>query len=62
VPSTARRNPDHEGPHQTADDQPPLDAEHIEELVSEGLFLSSLAPRAGPVVGELNGAVVDFVP
>ena len=42
--------------------QPALDAEHVEELVLEGLFLGSLAPRVGPVVGEPNGAVVDFVP
>jgi hypothetical protein len=42
--------------------QPPLDAEHVEELVPEGLFLGSLAPRAGPIVRELNGAVADFVP
>ena len=42
--------------------QPALDAEHVEELVPEGLFLGSLAPRAGPVMRELNGAVADFVP
>jgi hypothetical protein len=36
--------------------QPPRNAEHIEELVPEGLFLGGLAARAGPVVGELNGA------
>ena len=42
--------------------QPALDAEHIEELVPEGLFLRGLAPRAGPVVRKLNGAVADFVP
>ena len=42
--------------------QPALDAEHVEELVPEGLFLGGLAPRAGPVMGELDGAVADFVP
>jgi hypothetical protein len=40
----------------------PLEAEHVEELVPEGLFLGGLAPRAGPVMGELNGAVANFVP
>jgi len=49
-------------PPSRASDQPPLDAEHIEELVPEGLFLGSLAPCAGPIVRELNGAVADFVP
>src|ERR1035441_3073578 len=42
--------------------QPALDAEHVEELVPEGLFLGSLTPRAGPVMSELDGAVADFVP
>jgi hypothetical protein len=42
--------------------QPALDAEDVEELVPEGLFLGDLAARAGPVMGELDGAVADFVP
>jgi hypothetical protein len=34
---------------------PGLDAAHVEAPVPEGLFLGRLAPRAGPVVGALNG-------
>ena len=41
--------------------QPELDAEHVEELVPKGLFLGSLAPRARPIMRELNSAVADFV-
>src|ERR1019366_133312 len=37
--------------------QPALDAQHIEELVPEGLFLGGLPQRAGPVMRELDGAV-----
>jgi len=44
-----------------AGDEPALEAEDIEELIPEGLFLGGLAPRAGPVMGKLDGAVADFV-
>jgi hypothetical protein len=39
-----------------------VSTEHIEELVPEALFLGGLAPSAGPVMRELNGAVADFIP
>lgn len=38
------------------------DAEDVEELVPEGLFVGLLAGRARPLAGERERALADFVP
>ena len=38
------------------------DAEHVEELVPEGLFLASFARGFGVLIGELDRTMSNFVP
>ena len=39
-----------------------FDAEHLEELVPEGLFFGLLARGPGPIAGKLDRVMADFVP
>ena len=45
-----------------AGDDAAAEAKHLEELVPKGLLLGGLAFRAGPIVGEADGVVANFVP
>jgi hypothetical protein len=45
-----------------AGDDAAFEAENLKELVPKGLLFGALASCAGPIAGEVDGVVADFVP